>query len=195
MSGISYRLLDSLFWQPLNPWIKKVEPSSLVVFIILVIQPEPEWVMPQLDRLESDDSRNTSRLLLLSRTLPHTLRIQYQAGSSSSSVVGDWSMDSLTHTPLSNSSSSSSSAAVLAEAGPSFSSSSSSRRHHRIVNQMTMSPPLPAPDDPHSEKRENDSLILCGKDIKKVLKVIKKIRWFANEPPLGMSVKARDPVP
>ena len=82
----------------------------------------------------------------------HMLRNHYQtqnqtqAGSSSSSVVGDWSMGSPVHTPLSSSSSSSSSAAAALvssyESGP---SSSSSRRHHRMVNPMTRSPPLSVP--------------------------------------------------
>ena len=79
----------------------------------------------------------------------NVLRNQYQAQTQtqagSSSVVGDWSMGSPVHTPLSSSSSSSSSAAAALvsslESGP----SSSSRRHHRMVNPMTRSPPLSAP--------------------------------------------------
>ena len=46
-----------------------------------------------------------------------------------------------------------------------------------------------------AKNRENDALIPYGKDIKKVLEVIKKMRWFGDEPlgPLGVHVKARDP--
>jgi chromosome segregation ATPase len=46
-----------------------------------------------------------------------------------------------------------------------------------------------------AKNRENDALIPYGKDIKKVLEVIKKTRWFGDEPlgPLGVHVKARDP--
>jgi hypothetical protein len=85
----------------------------------------------------------------------HMLRNRYQTqtqnetqgDSSSSSVVGDWSMGSPVHTPLSSSSSSSSSAAAGAsrpEPGPSSSSSSSSRRHHRAVDPTRSALP-PAP--------------------------------------------------
>ena len=46
-----------------------------------------------------------------------------------------------------------------------------------------------------AKSRENDVLIPYGKNIKKVLEVIKKTRWFGDEPlgPLGVHVKARDP--
>ena len=46
-----------------------------------------------------------------------------------------------------------------------------------------------------AKNRENDALIPYGKDIKKVLEVIKKMRWFGDEPlgPLGVHVKAKDP--
>jgi chromosome segregation ATPase len=46
-----------------------------------------------------------------------------------------------------------------------------------------------------AKSRENDALIPYGRDIKKVLEVIKKMRWFGDEPlgPLGVHVKARDP--
>ena len=46
-----------------------------------------------------------------------------------------------------------------------------------------------------AKSRENDALIPYGKDIKKVLEAIKKMRWFGEEPlgPLGVHVKARDP--
>ena len=46
-----------------------------------------------------------------------------------------------------------------------------------------------------AKNRENDALIPYGKDIKKVLEAIKKMRWFGDEPlgPLGVHVKARDP--
>ena len=46
-----------------------------------------------------------------------------------------------------------------------------------------------------AKSRENDALIPYGKDIKKVLEIIKKTRWFGDEPlgPLGVHVKARDP--
>ena len=47
-----------------------------------------------------------------------------------------------------------------------------------------------------AKNREKDALIPYGKDIKKVLEAIKKMRWFGEEPlgPLGVHVKARDPV-
>lgn len=47
-----------------------------------------------------------------------------------------------------------------------------------------------------AKNRENDALIPYGKDIKKVLEAIKTMRWFGDEPlgPLGVHVKARDPV-
>jgi structural maintenance of chromosomes protein 6 len=46
-----------------------------------------------------------------------------------------------------------------------------------------------------AKNRENDALIPYGKDIKKVLEVIKKMRWFGDVPlgPLGVHVKAKDP--
>jgi chromosome segregation ATPase len=46
-----------------------------------------------------------------------------------------------------------------------------------------------------AKNRENDALIPYGKDIKKVLEAIKKMRWYGDEPlgPLGVHVKARDP--
>ena len=47
-----------------------------------------------------------------------------------------------------------------------------------------------------AKNREKDALIPYGKDIKKVLETIKKMRWFGEEPlgPLGVHVKARDPM-
>ena len=47
-----------------------------------------------------------------------------------------------------------------------------------------------------AKNRENDALAPYGKDIKKVLEVIKKMRWFGDQPlgPLGIHVKAKDPV-
>ena len=46
-----------------------------------------------------------------------------------------------------------------------------------------------------AKNRENDALIPYGKNIKKVLEHIKKMRWIGDEPlgPLGVHVKARDP--
>ena len=46
-----------------------------------------------------------------------------------------------------------------------------------------------------AKNRENDALIPYGKDIKRVLETIKKMRWYGDEPlgPLGVHVKARDP--
>lgn len=46
-----------------------------------------------------------------------------------------------------------------------------------------------------ARSRENDALIPYGKDIKRVLENIKKMRWFGDEPlgPLGVHVKAKDP--
>ena len=46
-----------------------------------------------------------------------------------------------------------------------------------------------------AKNKENDVLIPYGKNIKNVLEVVKKTRWFGDEPlgPLGVHVKARDP--
>ena len=46
-----------------------------------------------------------------------------------------------------------------------------------------------------AKNRENDALIPYGRDIKKVLEAIKKMRWYGDEPlgPLGVNVKAKDP--
>ena len=46
-----------------------------------------------------------------------------------------------------------------------------------------------------AKQRENDALIPYGKDLKKVLENIKKMRWSGDEPlgPLGVHVKAKDP--